>query len=265
MPFAPVQAVIKALNVLASVNQGGLVTVRDIHARTSIPKPTVVRLLQTLVAAGYVNQDEKTRGYHVTSATGNLSSGFHGAPRVIEAARPVADELTRRILWPCAVCALDIDAVVVNYSTIPDSPISPFHASLGRRLSLGERALGRAYVAFCPPEERRILRDIMRASPDPENSQLSDDMFDRMVARTRARGFAERNSAVEPRNSGTIAFPIFMGERVLATFGVTYFRSALRRQAARSDIVDSVRKSVGAVESKLLAASNAPQTGGSPG
>ena len=86
MTFAPVQAVTKALAVLATVNQGGLVSVREIHSRTGIPKPTVVRLLQTLIAAGYVNQDEKTRGYHVTSAIANLSSGFHGAPKVIEGA-----------------------------------------------------------------------------------------------------------------------------------------------------------------------------------
>jgi len=167
MAFAPVQAVTKALEILAQLNRGGLETVGGLHLKTGIPKPTVVRLLQTLVAAGYVHRDEKTRGYHVTSAIKQLSSGFHGAPRVLEIARPFADQLTKEILWPCAVCTLDLDAVVINYSTIPDSPVSPFHASLGRRLSLGGRALGRAYVCFCPPEEQQILRNGPRALPRP--------------------------------------------------------------------------------------------------
>ncbi|MFS8050699.1 DNA-binding transcriptional regulator [Rhizobium sp. BR 314] len=251
MTFAPVQAVTKALAVLATVNQGGLVGVKEIHSRTGIPKPTVVRLLQTLIAAGYVNQDEKTRGYHVTSAIANLSSGFHGAPKVIEVSRSFADRLTKEILWPCAICTLDIDAVVINYSTIPDSPISPFHASLGRRLSLGGRALGRAYLCFCPPEEQRILRDVMRASKDPENSQISDSTFERMISRTRAKGFAERNPELEPRSSGTIAFPIRSGERVLATFGVTYFRSALRGNQNRKTIIEALRETVTAIEAQL--------------
>ena len=159
MAFTPVQAVIKALNILTELNRGGMESVGGLHAKTGIPKPTIVRLLQTLVAAGYVNQDQKLRGYHVAFATKQLSSGFHGAPKVIEIARPFVDKLTKELLWPCAICTLDFDAVVINYSTIPDSPISPFHASLGRRLSLGGRALGLAYLCFCPPSEQIILRN----------------------------------------------------------------------------------------------------------
>lgn len=274
MPFAPVQAVVKALEVLAELNRGGLETVGGLHDKTGIPKPTIVRLLQTLIAAGYVSQDAKTRGYHVTFATKRLSSGFHGAPRIIETARPYADELTRQIVWPCAICTLDFDAVVINYSTIPDSPISPFHASLGRRLSLGGRALGRAYVCFCPPGEQDILRSMMRASDDPENNRIDDRTFDAIVARARADGFAERSAELEPRSSGTIAMPIKSGDRVLATLGITYFRSAVRQSrrsvaraefkgpassgvlppgsANRAELIDALRATVAKIEADLV-------------
>ena len=273
MTFAPVQAVTKALNVLAELNRGGLQSVGDLHARTGIPKPTIVRLLQTLVAAGYVHRDKKTRGYHVTSAIRHLSSGFHGAPRVIEVARPFADRLTKAILWPCAICTLDLDAVVVNYSTIPDSPVSPFHASLGRRLSLGGRALGRAYLCFCPPDERLLLRNLMRTSSDPENNAIDDASFERMLARAQREGFTDRDPRVEPRSSDTIAMPVRSEGRVLATFGVTFFKSALKRRdpgrvsarpsnaasgtiAAstsmdRTDLIETMRTTVAAIEAQL--------------
>lgn len=251
MAFAPVQAVIKALSVLAALNRSGLTTIGELHAKTGIPKPTIVRLLQTLIAAGYVNQDEKTRGYHVTSAIEHLSSGFHGAPMVIEVARPFADQLTRDILWPCAVCTLDLDEVVVNYSTIPDSPVSPFHSSLGRRLSLGGRALGRAYVCFCPPGEQHILRNVMRASANPENNRIDDKAFARILAQARAAGFTDRSPDLEPRSSGTIAMPIRSGDRVLATFGITYFTSAVRQNRSRTAIIEAVRSTVAQIEAKL--------------
>ncbi|MBU3031076.1 helix-turn-helix domain-containing protein [Paracoccus marinaquae] len=251
MAFAPVQAVTKALSVLAALNRGGLSTVGDLHARTGIPKPTIVRLLQTLIAAGYVNQDEKTRGYQVTSAIEQLSAGFHGAPMVVEMARPYADQLTKDILWPCAICTLDLDAVIVNYSTIPDSPVSPFHASLGRRLSLGGRGLGRAYVHFCPPKEQQILRNIMRSSEDPENYLVDDRNFAMTVAQSRAHGYAERDERLEPRNSGTIAMPIRLGERVLATCGVTYFRSALKQSESRNAVIEALRATVEQIEARL--------------
>ncbi|MDH6232212.1 IclR family mhp operon transcriptional activator [Mesorhizobium soli] len=251
MAFAPVQAVTKALEILAALNRNGLASVGELHGTTGIPKPTIVRLLQTLVAAGYVSRDEKTRGYHVTAAVGQLSSGFHGSPMVIEVARPFADKLTKQILWPCAVCTLDLDAVVINYSTIPDSPISPFHASLGRRLSIGGRALGRAYICFCPEDEQRVLRNVMRASQDPENNRIDDETFASILARTRADGFAKRDAHLEPRSSGTIAMPIRMGNRVLATFGVTYFKSALKEVRSQKAIIDAMRLTIAQIEERL--------------
>jgi IclR family mhp operon transcriptional activator len=210
-------------------------------------------MLQTLIAAGYVKQHENVRGYVVTSAIRHLSSGFHGAPMVIEAARPLADKLTRDIVWPCAICTLDLDSVVINYSTSPESPIAPFHTSLGMRLSLGGRALGRAYVCFCPPNEQRILRNAMRVSDNPENSEMDDATFANILATARANGFAERNMTVTPQSSGTIAVPIRLGKRVLATFGVTYFKSALKQRQSREAVIKAVFKTAAQIEARLQA------------
>ena len=52
--FVPVQSVLRALDLLAEVNRTSLATVGDLHRRTGLPKPTIVRLLETLMAAGYV-------------------------------------------------------------------------------------------------------------------------------------------------------------------------------------------------------------------
>lgn len=253
--FTPVQSVVKALDLLAEINRSGLATVGDLHRRTGLPKPTIVRLLETLIATGYVMRDSRVRGYQVTSGVNRLSAGFHGAPMVIEAARPWAAALTRQIKWPCAVCVLDYDAVIVRFSTIPDSPISPFHATLGHRLSLGGRALGRAYLAFCPEEERAIVRSAMLASPDPENSGLGDEELERLIAQARWRGYTERDPVVEPRTSATIAVPIMLGERVLATFGVTFFRSVVATPDDRARIIHPLKKAAASIETQLKALS----------
>jgi IclR family mhp operon transcriptional activator len=50
-----------------------------------------------------------------------------------------------------------------------------------------------------------------------------------LLAAIRKQGFAERDPMVEPRSSGTIALPIIVNARVLATVGMTYFTSALDR------------------------------------
>ena len=55
-----------------------------------------------------------------------------------------------------------------------------------------------------------------------------------LLAAIRKQGFAERDPMVEPRSSNTIAVPIIVNGRVLATVGMTYFTSALDR----ADIVE---------------------------
>jgi IclR family mhp operon transcriptional activator len=249
--FPPVQAVVRALNLLAEINRSGLTTVGDLHRATRLPKPTIVRLLETLVGAGFVYRDERLRGYQVTSQVAVLASGFHGAPMLIEAARPWAKALTQQIKWPTAICMLDTDAVKVRFSTIPDSPISPFHATIGQRLSLGARALGRAYLAFCPDDERAILMQLMKASPDPENHLHTGETLLAMIETIRRKGFAERDQEVEPRTSATIAVPLMLGERVLGTFGVTYFRSAVTTPEARARLLYPLKEAAANIEAEL--------------
>ena len=78
--FPPVQSVKRALGLLAELNKQRVTTVGELHHRTGLPKPTIVRLLETLMASGYVASDHRLRGYQVTSQVATLSSGFHGAP-----------------------------------------------------------------------------------------------------------------------------------------------------------------------------------------
>src|SRR5262249_31146897 len=119
---------------------------------------------------------------------------------------------------------------VVRFSTIPDSPVSPFHGTLNMHLSLLGRALGRAYLAFCPIGERSMLLDMLARSREPEDKLATDRKRTlALLATIRKQGFADRDQWVEPRSSGTIALPVVAGGRVLATVGMTYFTSALDR------------------------------------
>ncbi len=230
-PDPHVQSVTRALSLLAEMNRQRLATVRHLHAATGLPKATIVRLLRTLAAAGYVANDKRQGGYLVTSQVQSLSCGYHGDPLVVEAGRPWALEFTRRHRWPIAIAVLDRDAVIIRFSTIPDSPISPFHATVNMRLCLLTRALGRAYLAFCPPAERDVLLASLEASSHPEDAGARNRAAClRMLDVAQRAGYAQRAANVEPRSSSTIAVPIRHGSGVLASVGMTYFKSAVQRR-----------------------------------
>ncbi len=247
--YPPVQSVVRAFSLLRAVNQRRVSTVRELQKDTGLPKPTIVRLLNTLVGQGYVANDKLLGGYCVTSLVPTLSAGYHGAPMVVEAARPWCSDLTRRLKWPVSIAMLDDDAVAVRFSTIPDSPVSPFHATLNMRLSLVSRALGRAYLASCPRSERDILVQLLRKSTNPEDRPAN---LEANVAGVRAfvrkHGYAIRDPHVEPKSSSTIAMPIFHGDRVLATVGLTYFRSAVSAKTLEEVLVPPLRAAVEGIE-----------------
>ncbi|WP_169798339.1 helix-turn-helix domain-containing protein [Sphingomonas soli] len=223
-----IQAVSRAFAVLEALNRRAWSTIGQLHQDTGLPKPTLVRMLHTLIQSGYAAKDPRQNGYCVTVRVQSLSCGFHGDPLVVEAARPGAIALTRDLHWPSGVAILDGDAVRIRFSTIYDSSNSPFHATLNMRLSLFSSALGMAYYAFCPESERRMLRKMVGDTEDALLKGREKGWLEWRVQRAREQGYAERDPGTEPRNSGTIAVPIMKGDRVAATIGLTFFRRGVQ-------------------------------------
>lgn len=225
-----VRAAQRALSVLQELNLQPSTSIARLHARTGLPKPTLVRLLRTLEEAGFVENDQRLGGYQVSALVTTLSSGFHKDPMVVEAGRPWAIAVTRKHQWPVSISLLDKDAVVVRFSTVPDSAISPFHATVNMRLPLITRGMGLAYLAFTGEQEFELIVDMLRSSDDPENALAHHPReLKRLVERVRSVGYATRAEHVEPKNSNTIAVPIFGSDnKVKASFGLTYFISAFQ-------------------------------------
>jgi IclR family mhp operon transcriptional activator len=169
-----VEAAARTLVLLEELNRHRVASIHLLHQATGLPKSTIVRLMKSLCAMGYVANDRRQGGYKVASRVKSLSNGFHGDPLVVEAARPWALAFTAQYHWPIAIAVLDGTSVVVRFSTIPDGPVSPFHGTINMRLSLLRRALGRAYLAFCPADERSMLLDLLSRSREPEDQLVGD-------------------------------------------------------------------------------------------
>lgn len=235
---SPVESVRRALALLEELNRRRINTVQNLHEATGLPKSTIVRLLDTLRLLGYVANDPLQGGYLVTSGVRSLSSGFHGDPLVVEAARSWAIAFTRRHKLPIGVAVFDQDAMVVRFSTTPHSPMSPFHATVNMRLPLLTRAMGRSYIAFCPTVERNYILDILVRSTHPEDQAARDpEEVREIIARVRRNGFAERSPDVQPKSANTFSVPIRRGRKVIATLGLSYFVSAMPRAKAIASYV----------------------------
>ena len=225
-----IRAAERTLQILACMNRRPISTIQDLHRDTGLPKPTLVRFLKTLANAGYVTNDERQAGYQLTALVSSLSSGYHGDPLVIEAGRPWAIQITRQLHWPASIAVLESQSVVVRFSTVADSPVSPFHSTINMHLSLFTKALGRAYLAYCDDEQIEAFAKAAEQGDDPTAARIAGDRdyLHTLVRSIRRSGYALRDMRAEPKNSNTLAVPIFLGGRVRATLGVTFFRSAIK-------------------------------------
>ena len=240
--YADVSLVQRTLAVLECANKLELITVGKISEECDIPASSVVRILETLCAEGYVTHISRRGGYALTSKVKSLSAGYHSKSLVVDVLRPVVDGLTKEFLWPFAVATLDHNAMVVQYSSIPLSPLAHVRSTLHKRTSLISRAHGLAYMAFCSSRERSLLLRLALERHFHEDEIVATSYQWRKVLRTTRRfGYASRLSDADPFTN-SIAVPVVVNPgQVLATIGVTYFRRVVK-QAQLGQMVNALKR-----------------------
>jgi len=247
----PVRAVVRALDLLQALNRQAVSTLDVLHAQTRIPKPTLVRLLQTFESRGIVKHAPQHGAYFLTSEVRSLSSGYHSEPMVVEAAAPLMDALTLRVKWPMAVAMLEDSVMVVRYSTIPLSPLAMRHSTINVRLSLVSRAIGRAYLAFCSPDQQDALLQAVRHSHLPEDEAARDrDALRVVLDRVHDAGYALRDPQVWPATN-TLAVPLFDSHGVTASLGMTFFASTMRPEQAVERYLPDIQEVAAQVSERL--------------
>lgn len=226
--YEPLKSVERALLVLEAMNRRASCRIVDLCDETGLAAPTLVRIMETLVHLGYARQMSRLGGYCLTGKVHGLSAGFHGLPKMFEEVRTMADAFTADLLWPASLATFDVDAMVVRYSTIPESPLAHKQSTVNHRLDMLSRAHGRAYMAFCPEPEREHIYDVLvrdgRYAGTPR--ALSADM-EPLLDRVRRQGIARRDLSLDPGTS-TLAVPLWYGGRLVATFGATFFTTGVR-------------------------------------
>src|SRR6478672_2204463 len=154
----PVGRSFAIMEALSRRPRGAVAVLAD---ETDLPRPTVVRLLKTLVELGYVTRISREAGYRLTDKVLSLAQGIRFVDHLIDVAASHMSRFTRRYGWPLYLGTISDRAITIRHSTAVESPMSFERSALQRRSPILSSALGRAWLAFCPAEERRtILRHL---------------------------------------------------------------------------------------------------------
>jgi IclR family mhp operon transcriptional activator len=222
----------RAVDVLRALNRRPESTLHDLHRETGLPKPSIVRLLRTLEAKGLAARSAIYGRYKLLGSVKSLSSGFHHEPQIIEAAEQIMVDFTRREGWPLMLGFFDVDAMVVRVCTIPHTSLWIEDSALNHRISVVSHALGRAHLAFSPPNEQGFLREILKNSANPKDAAArDDDHFATVVEQVQRQGYAIDAPTQEQRSS-TIAVPLRKEGRIVASLGLTWMKAAMPERKA---------------------------------
>jgi len=242
---------LRALAVLRALNERDSSSVSELSQATSIPRPSLYRILDTLCGAGYARRRTDDDRYQLTPLILGLSNGFADDDWIRNIGVPFLRELQREIVWPTDIAVFMGDAMYLRATTWRESPLAIDRRPLGLRVPVLQAASGRAYLAFCPAAEREEVIGFLRNSSAAENALARDRRsLNRILAQTRANGYGQRFKEFMVE-TGSIAVPIRSAERVVGCVNITFIASALTPKQAAARYLGPMNQAAQGIEARM--------------
>ena len=262
--FDPVTALSRGIEVLRQINQLDTATVTELHRRTGYPKPTVLRMIETLMAAGYVVRNEGTATYSPTGKCLLLSNGFRQHAHLLAIAAPFLSTFRRRVGWPSDLGLFDGDAMVIA-ATNREFGVLSLNRKVGARTPLLLSALGLAYLSYCSANKIERVLAQLKETNDPLNAAAKDTAAARrLLAETRRRGFALTDRKyLDTVYEGAIwgmGVPVLAHGQPMGSINVMFLRSAMTLEAGIEALLPPLRETAEAIGTELAKETNAEPT-----
>jgi IclR family mhp operon transcriptional activator len=249
--YASIRSLARGLRVLQYLNTVIEATPVQICQKLDLPRPTVHRILDTLIDRGWVYQSRSTSGFRLTSEVRRLNQVAAGDKSIEALTRPILTQLTVEIAWPSDLAVRDRDAMVICDSTHRISSLSFEAGIIGRRRPMLESALGRAYLSHCPEAERMEILEGLKASPDPAAARAGDQSFIAELIEVGRRDGVSSCPDLADGSSIAIATPIRFEGRVLACINIVWLASAMPHSEAAAWLTPHLLTARNRIEERL--------------
>ncbi|MED7926447.1 IclR family transcriptional regulator [Nonomuraea sp. LP-02] len=212
-----VQSVERALDVLeALAEHGGEAGLSEIAAHTGLPYGTIHRLLQTLLARGYVRQ-EADRRYALGGGLVRLGGVAEGMVGV--RAQPYLEKMVELSGETANLAVLEGDFIVYVAQASSPRRLRMF-AEVGRRVLPHSTAVGKVLLAGRPPQEAVAVFERTGMPRRTPNTITEIEPMLAELAAVHERGYA-MDLGEEELGVHCMAVPVRDGRRVVAAMSVS--------------------------------------------
>lgn len=253
--FEPVRAIIRGLQILRVISEHGPIATMDIAKQVKLPQPTVVRILETLVSAGYIYRLERTALFGVTARTLTLSKGFAVTSRLVQLATPLIEDLRTEIGWPSNLATYEQGAMSIAYTNRSEHGMS-ISNRLGARIPVLATGVGLVYLAYLPREELSLrLAELKRSdSRWDSNPEMLVGLEDRL-AKIREQGFATAEpsylSEIYHSQIWAVAVPVLVGNQPVAGLSSLMLRGAGSMDQVLTQVLPALQRTADAIALRL--------------
>jgi IclR family acetate operon transcriptional repressor len=187
-----VQSVERAIELLraVSVASGSDASVAALAHRCDLNRVTAWRLLMTLESQDMVTRNPRNGWFELGPGIEELQAAV-GRDSLVEAAHPVLERLSLETGETACLGIVDGDQVHYVAEVIPD--IAAEESWLGHRVRLDASAMGKAFLAFAPPDR---VPEILGAITDGASDRPSGgEELVAELAQIRAQGYATHSGS----------------------------------------------------------------------
>ncbi|MGD2041848.1 MAG: IclR family transcriptional regulator [Anaerolineae bacterium] len=246
------RAVSRALRILSSFSfQDFELSVADLHEKLGIHKSTLVRLLQSMAAEGFIEQNPETGEYRLGIKTFEIGR-LYSRTRMMNMdmlARPSMQRLSSKLGLSANLAIRDGDEIVYVETVEPSGSPMRLAYSAGDRFGVHHTALGKALIAFLPDEELEDLLADMELNPLTPQTIVTIEGLTTELNRIREQGYAVDDEESLP-GLRCVSAPIWNGERVVAALSAS--GSTLRVTKERVDeIAHAVQQTAREISAQL--------------
>lgn len=210
----------------------------DLAERTGLPNSTVSRLTYTLLKIGYLLYDDATGRYRMGVPVLSLGYACLSGMPIRDAAQGYMQELADECGAGVLVALGSRDENTITYlATARTKSVVALQLGVGSRISLARSAIGRAWLAACPADERKDILASLEAKAEPEDWPKIRAGIDRSAKEVAERGFCGNYGEWQPTvNSVAVPFRAQDPSEPLLAFNIGGPASYLPKERLENEI-----------------------------
>ena len=244
------RTLLKGLQVMEAFDAGHReLSLTEIVRFTGLEISGARRLLSTLVSAGYLQQDTRSRRYRLSAKVLAWSVAYLGNDPLVACAYPVLQNVAQESGHQFELCVLnETDCVVLLSMTGAAQKLSLVKGpSVGVREPAFCSPTGLAILAHMPQRAAFALLESAPRRPMTEHTVTDTEAILQMLARTRETGYAITDRACHPR-AVCLGAPVFVYPgQPLAAAAITIALLDFSPARAERDYASAILKTAQAV------------------